>query len=40
MIGCPAFNGVWERAWYLCGFERMLAGTLQEPEFVHASITP
>jgi uroporphyrinogen decarboxylase len=36
VIGCPGFNGVWERAWYLCGFERMLAGLINEPEFVHA----
>jgi len=36
VIGCPAFNGVWERAWYLCGFERMLRSLVLEPEFVHA----
>lgn len=36
VIGCPGFNGVWERAWYLCGFERMLRSLVLEPEFVHA----
>lgn len=36
LIGCPAFNSVWERAYFLCGFERMLAGLLTEPDFVHA----
>jgi uroporphyrinogen decarboxylase len=36
LVGCPAFNGVWERATYLCGFERMLAGLLLEKEFIHA----
>ena len=36
VIGCPGFNGVWERAWYLCGFERMLASLVADPEFVHA----
>ena len=36
IVGCPAFNGVWERACYLCGFTRMLEGLLLEPEFVHA----
>ncbi len=36
VIGCPGFNGVWERAWYLCGFERMLGSLVVDPEFVHA----
>jgi uroporphyrinogen decarboxylase len=36
IVGCPGFNGVWERATYLCGFRRMLEGLLLEPEFVHA----
>jgi uroporphyrinogen decarboxylase len=36
IVGCPGFNGVWERANYLCGFRRMLEGLLLEPEFVHA----
>jgi uroporphyrinogen decarboxylase len=36
LIGCPAFNSVWERAYFLCGFERMLEGLLTEPDFVHA----
>jgi uroporphyrinogen decarboxylase len=35
IVGCPGFNGVWERATYLCGFRRMLEGLLLEPEFVH-----
>jgi len=36
LIGCPAFNSVWERAYMLCGFARMLEGLITEPEFVHA----
>jgi uroporphyrinogen decarboxylase len=36
LVGCPGFNGVWERAWLLCGFTRMLEGLILEPEFVHA----
>jgi uroporphyrinogen decarboxylase len=36
LVGCPGFNGVWERAWYLCGFERMLTSLVQDQEFVHA----
>ena len=36
LVGCPSFNGIWERATYLCGFTRMLEGLLLEPEFVHA----
>lgn len=36
LVGCPGFNGVWERAWYLCGFQRMLEGLALEPDFVHA----
>ncbi|HEX7555619.1 MAG TPA: hypothetical protein VF338_03265, partial [Leptolinea sp.] len=36
LIGCPAFNSIWERAYMLCGFARMLEGLLTEPEFVHA----
>jgi len=36
LVGCPAFNSIWERAWYLCGFQRLLEGLLLEPEFVHA----
>jgi uroporphyrinogen decarboxylase len=36
VVGCPGFNGVWERATYLVGFQRMLEGLLLEPEFVHA----
>jgi len=36
LVGCPGFNGVWERAWYLCGFPRMLESLLLDPEFVHA----
>lgn len=36
VIGCPGFNGVWERAWYLCGFERMLSSLVADPAFVHA----
>lgn len=36
VVGCPGFNGVWERACYLCGFERMFSSLVLEPEFVHA----
>lgn len=36
LVGCPTFNSLWERAYYLCGFQRMLEGLLNEPEFVHA----
>lgn len=36
LVGCPAFNSVWERAYFLCGFQRMLEALLNEPEFVHA----
>ena len=36
LIGCPAFNSVWERAYLLCGYARMLEGLVAEPEFVHA----
>ncbi len=36
VIGCPGFNGVWERAWYLCGLERTLESLVLDVEFVHA----
>ncbi len=36
LIGCPTFNSVWERAYMLCGYARMLEGLIAEPEFVHA----
>ena len=36
LVGCPAFNSLWERAYFLCGFQRMLEGLLTESEFVHA----
>ena len=36
LIGCPAFNSVWERAYMLCGYARMLEGLIAEPEFIHA----
>jgi uroporphyrinogen decarboxylase len=36
IVGCPAFNGVWERTWYLCGFARAFEGLVLEPEFIHA----
>lgn len=36
LVGCPAFNSVWERAYLLCGFSRMLEGLLLDPDFVHA----
>jgi uroporphyrinogen decarboxylase len=36
LIGCPAFNSVWERAYILCGFTRMLSALIEDVEFVHA----
>jgi uroporphyrinogen decarboxylase len=36
LIGCPAFNSVWERAYLLCGFSRMLESLLGDPAFVQA----
>jgi uroporphyrinogen decarboxylase len=36
LIACPALNSVWERAYLLCGFTRMLEGLATDPEFVHA----
>jgi len=36
LIGCPAFNGVWERSYYLCGFESMLISLKTDLSFVHA----
>jgi uroporphyrinogen decarboxylase len=36
LVACPGFNSVWERAWYMCGFERMLEGLIAEQPFVHA----
>ena len=27
LIGCPALNSVWERAYILCGFSRMWKGS-------------
>jgi uroporphyrinogen decarboxylase len=36
LVGCPAFNGLWERAYFLCGFQRMLEGLAIEQDFVHA----
>ena len=36
LIGCPAFNSVWERAYILCGFNRMLESLVGDLDFVHA----
>jgi len=36
VVACPGFNGVWERAWFLCGFRRMMEGVAVERDFVHA----
>jgi uroporphyrinogen decarboxylase len=36
LIGCPAFNSVWERAYLLCGFNRMLESLVIDPDFAHA----
>lgn len=35
LIGCPAFNSVWERAYILCGFARMLECLAGDLDFVH-----
>jgi uroporphyrinogen decarboxylase len=35
LVACPSFNGVWERAWMMAGFERMLAALVLDPGFVH-----
>ncbi|HEY3342525.1 MAG TPA: uroporphyrinogen decarboxylase family protein [Anaerolineae bacterium] len=39
LVGAPGFNGVWERAWYMCGLERALEGLLQEQDFMHALLS-
>lgn len=36
LIGCPAFNSVWERAYLLCGYQRMLEGLILEVSFIQA----
>ena len=36
LIGCPAFNSVWERAYILCGFNRMLESLIGDLDFIHA----
>lgn len=36
LIGCPAFNSVWERSYLLCGFTRMLESLVVDPDFTHA----
>jgi uroporphyrinogen decarboxylase len=36
LIGCPAFNSVWERAYLLYGFQRLLESLLTDPDFAHA----
>jgi uroporphyrinogen decarboxylase len=36
LVGCPAFNSVWERAYLLCGFNRMLESLVIAPDFAHA----
>ena len=35
LVGCPGFNGIWERSWFLFGFRRMLESLILDPEFVH-----
>ena len=35
LVGCPGFNSIWERGWYLCGFEYMLESMALNLEFVH-----
>jgi uroporphyrinogen decarboxylase len=39
LVGAPGFNGVWERAWHMCGLERALEGLLQEQDFMHALLS-
>ena len=39
LVGAPGFNGVWERAWYMCGLERALGGLLQDEAFMHALLS-
>jgi uroporphyrinogen decarboxylase len=36
LVGCPAFNSVWERSYLMCGFSRMLESLVTNPDFVHA----
>lgn len=36
LVGCPVFNSVWERAYLLCGFNRMLESLVIDPDFAHA----
>ena len=36
LVGCPSMNMTWERAWYLCGFERLLVSLVNDLDFVHA----
>ncbi|MCL4394565.1 MAG: hypothetical protein M1482_07150 [Chloroflexi bacterium] len=36
LVGCPAFNSVWERAYMLCGYARMLEALVTDRAFVHA----
>jgi uroporphyrinogen decarboxylase len=36
LVGCPAFNSVWERSYLLCGFSRTLESLVTDPDFVHA----
>jgi uroporphyrinogen decarboxylase len=36
LVGCPAFNSVWERSYLLCGFSRTLESLVIDPDFIHA----
>lgn len=39
LVGAPGFNGVWERARYMCGMERALQGLQQDEDFMHALLS-
>ena len=36
LVGTPGFNSIWERAWFMIGFQRALEGLALETEFIHA----
>jgi uroporphyrinogen decarboxylase len=39
LVGAPGFNGIWERAWYMCGQERALEGLSRDEAFMHALLS-
>lgn len=36
LVGTPGFNSLWERAWYMIGFQRTLEGLALETDFIRA----